>query len=288
MILADPAPQCPQQLPRATVVGTRNANDTLICAGGQLQPGQTFTVDLSTNPPPVIGMGGDLFGAQNGSVAGPFPIYGPSAPPPNDFSLSVSPASGQAAPGGSVAATVSTGVASGAAQSVSLSASGLPAGSTASFSPQTVTAGDSSTLTITTAAATPPGTYPITITGVDASATHSTTFALTVASAPAPSTLSLSCNLAPGSNDHEIDCMGSLMSGGSGVPQAPITLTYQPPSGSPTTHTASTTSNGTFADNYSVPLSGPPLAPGAWAVQARFAGDSTHAAASDSQSVIVP
>jgi hypothetical protein len=63
---------------------------------------------------------------------------------------------------------------------VSLSASGLPTGATASFSPTSVTAGASSTLTIATTAATPAGTYPISIAGTSASATHSTTYTLTV------------------------------------------------------------------------------------------------------------
>jgi hypothetical protein len=71
-------------------------------------------------------------------------------------------------------------VTSGSAQSVSLSASGLPSGATASFSPASVTAGSSSTLTITTSSSTAAGTYPITVTGTGASATHTATYTLTV------------------------------------------------------------------------------------------------------------
>jgi hypothetical protein len=103
-----------------------------------------------------------------------------STPPTNDFSVSVSPASGSANPGSSLTTTVSTATTSGAAQSVSLSASGLPSGATASFNPASVTSGGSSTLTIATATSTPPGTYPVTITGTAASGSHTTTFALTV------------------------------------------------------------------------------------------------------------
>ena len=98
----------------------------------------------------------------------------------NDFSISVSPASGSTAQGGSVSATVSTAVTSGSAETVSLSASGLPAGATATFSPSSVTAGGSSTMTISTSASTPTSTFPITITGTATSATHSTPFSLTV------------------------------------------------------------------------------------------------------------
>ncbi|MEE6258562.1 S8 family peptidase [Plantactinospora sonchi] len=101
-------------------------------------------------------------------------------PPTNDFSVSVSPTSGSAAPGGSVTATVSTATTAGSAQSVSLSASGLPSGATATFNPATVTSGGSSTLTIATSAGTPAGTYPVTVTGAGASASRTATFTLTV------------------------------------------------------------------------------------------------------------
>ncbi|MEV4496115.1 S8 family serine peptidase [Micromonospora arborensis] len=101
-------------------------------------------------------------------------------PPANDFSVSVSPTSGSTAPGGSVTATVGTATTAGSAQSVSLSASGLPTGATASFSPSTVTSGGSSTLTIATSASTPAGSYPITITGSGAAGTRTATYTLTV------------------------------------------------------------------------------------------------------------
>ncbi|MFI7606933.1 S8 family peptidase [Micromonospora sp. NPDC049366] len=101
-------------------------------------------------------------------------------PPANDFSVSVSPTSGSTAPGGSVTATVGTATTAGSAQSVSLSASGLPAGATASFSPATVTSGGSSTLTIATSASTPAGTYPVTITGTGAAGARTATYTLTV------------------------------------------------------------------------------------------------------------
>jgi hypothetical protein len=63
---------------------------------------------------------------------------------------------------------------------VNFSASGLPAGATASFNPASVTAGGSSTMTITTSASTAANTYPLTITGTGTSATHSTGYTLTV------------------------------------------------------------------------------------------------------------
>jgi hypothetical protein len=98
----------------------------------------------------------------------------------NDFSVSVSPNSAAVNPGSSATATVSTATTAGTAQTVSLSASGLPTGATALFNPMSVTSGGSSTLTLATATSTPPGTFPITITGTGTSATHTTTFTLTV------------------------------------------------------------------------------------------------------------
>ncbi|MER5332557.1 S8 family serine peptidase [Micromonospora sp. NPDC002717] len=107
-------------------------------------------------------------------------VVNDDTPPTNDFSVSVSPASGSTAPGGSVTATVATATTNGSAQSVSLSASGLPSGATASFSPATVTSGGSSTLTISTSASTAPGTYTVTVTGTAASGSKSATYSLTV------------------------------------------------------------------------------------------------------------
>jgi subtilisin family serine protease len=107
-------------------------------------------------------------------------FVGGGAPPANDFSISVSPTSGSVTAGGSVAATVSTATTSGSTQSVSLSASELPAGATASFSPASVSSGGTSTVTFSTSASTPSGTYPVTITGTGPSATHTTSFGLTV------------------------------------------------------------------------------------------------------------
>jgi len=107
-----------------------------------------------------------------------------AAPPEHDFSLSVSPTAGATPPGGSVTATVKTAVTAGDAQSVALTASGLPAGATASFTPASVTAGGSSTLTVSVGASTRPGNYPVTITGTGTYATRTATYTLTVEGPP--------------------------------------------------------------------------------------------------------
>ncbi|GAA1995576.1 M4 family metallopeptidase [Catenulispora subtropica] len=98
----------------------------------------------------------------------------------NDFSMAVSPTSGSVNPGSSLTATVSTTLTSGSAQSIALTASGLPTGATASFSPSSVNSGSSSTMTISTTSSTPSGSSTVTVKGTGASATHTTTFTLTV------------------------------------------------------------------------------------------------------------
>ncbi|WP_191844507.1 proprotein convertase P-domain-containing protein, partial [Catellatospora chokoriensis] len=108
-----------------------------------------------------------------------------ACPTGNDFSLAASPASGSVNPGSSVTSTIGATLTNGSAQTVSLSASGLPSGATASFSPTSITsAGGSSTLTIATSGSTPAGTYAVTVTGTGASSTRTTTYSLTVNGAP--------------------------------------------------------------------------------------------------------
>ena len=99
---------------------------------------------------------------------------------PNDFSISASPSSltlGQGVAGSSNIATTTT---SGEAQSITLSASGLPGGASPSFSANPITSGQSSTLAISTLSSTPTGTYSVTVIGTGSFATHSTTITLTV------------------------------------------------------------------------------------------------------------
>jgi subtilase family serine protease len=141
--------------------------------------GSTATCSPSYLCTGVAGYDGPTgLGTPNGVAA-----FGPGSAPANDFSISVSPSSATVTAGSGTSATVSTGTTSGSAQTVSLTASGLPSGATASFSPSSVTSGSSSTLTISTSSSTPAGTYTVTITGTGASATHTTSFALTVNSA---------------------------------------------------------------------------------------------------------
>jgi len=95
-----------------------------------------------------------------------------------DFSLAASPGNVSLVQGGAATTTITDTPANGFTGSVSLSASGLPSGVTASFSPASTTS--SSTLTLTASASATIGTATVTITGTSGSLTHATTIALNV------------------------------------------------------------------------------------------------------------
>ncbi|MFJ3632825.1 M28 family peptidase [Streptomyces sp. NPDC090112] len=98
----------------------------------------------------------------------------------NDFSMSLNPSSGSVQQGASVTTTVGTTVTTGTAQSVTLTASGLPAGVTASFNPATVQSGQSSVLTLTAGANTAPGTSTVVVKGQGAALSHTVDYTLNV------------------------------------------------------------------------------------------------------------
>jgi hypothetical protein len=83
------------------------------------------------------------------------------------FAIALNAASGSIARGGSVTTQVALMPVNGFAGSASLAASGLPAGVTASFSPNSVSAGNPATLTLHTSAKSPVGTFAITVTAVE-------------------------------------------------------------------------------------------------------------------------
>ncbi len=113
-------------------------------------------------------------GFDNVSVSGAVTL------PPNDFSISASPTTVPVTAGTSGSTSITTALVSGSAESIALSATGLPLGVTAGFSPTSVTAGGSSNLTFTVTGSVAPGTYPIGVTGTAPSATHGTSVSLTV------------------------------------------------------------------------------------------------------------
>ena len=147
-------------------------------------PGSTVTMALPSSMLAGLAVNSHSAGKLGTVVFDTVSLGGAAPPPPNDFSIGASPASVSVVVGSSGTSTIGTTVVSGSAESIALSASGLPSGVTAGFAPASVTAGGSSPLTLTVGAAVAPGTYPITVTGTAPSATHSTVVNLTVTAAP--------------------------------------------------------------------------------------------------------
>ena len=109
-----------------------------------------------------------------------------------DFSISAAPSSVSIVRGGaSGASTVSTAAISGFTGSVSLAASGAPAGVTVSLSPASVTVGSSAVATLSASSTAGAGTFAITITGTSAAKVHTATISLTV-TAPVVNDFSIS------------------------------------------------------------------------------------------------
>ncbi len=102
--------------------------------------------------------------------------------PTPDFAISAAPASVSVVQGANGTSTITTTVSGGFNNSVALTSSGAPAGTTVSFSPSSIAApgNGTSTMTMAVGASTATGTYAITVTGTGGSTTHPTTVSLTV------------------------------------------------------------------------------------------------------------
>ena len=104
----------------------------------------------------------------------PTPTPTPTPTPAPDFSLSISPSTVTLHRGGGTAAyTVAITPSGGFSSTVQLSVSGLPSGTTGSFSPNPATT--SSVLTLNVSSSTAPGSYPFTVSGTSGSLTHTAT-----------------------------------------------------------------------------------------------------------------
>jgi hypothetical protein len=102
----------------------------------------------------------------------------------SSFSLSSSASTLTIAAGNSSSSTITSSLSGVFNSAISLSASGLPSGATASFSPTSIAApgSGSSMITIAVGAATQPGTYNVVVNGSGGGQTHSATINLTVSS----------------------------------------------------------------------------------------------------------
>ena len=142
----------------------------------------TMTITVGSNTPTgtypitVTGNGGGI--QQNTTVT----LTVTAAP---NFTISASPASLSIQQGNQGTSTITATISGGFNGAITLSASGMPSGVTASFNPQTIPApgAGSSTMTITVGSNTAPGTYPITVTGNGGGVQQNTTVTLTVTAA---------------------------------------------------------------------------------------------------------
>ncbi|WP_163511533.1 trypsin-like serine protease [Fodinicola acaciae] len=172
---------------KAKAAGKANVgamNPTIYAVAQSSQYSSTFRdVTSGNNGTYNAGTGYDLctgWGSPQGdNLADPL-INGGGPAPANDFSIAADPSSVSVDPGKSVTSTIKTAVTKGDAQTVSLTASGLPSGVTASFNPTSVTAGQSSTLTLSAAASASPGNASVKVNGKTTDASHDATVALTV------------------------------------------------------------------------------------------------------------
>jgi beta-glucosidase len=103
----------------------------------------------------------------------------PAAATP-DFSFSTAPSLETVGAGSNATYTVNLSPSNGFTGSVAWSASNLPSGATAAFSPTSTTTSGNSGLTIATSPSTPKGSFPVTITGASGILTHSTTATISV------------------------------------------------------------------------------------------------------------
>ncbi len=156
-------------------------NPSSISAPGNGSSSMTITVASSTPtgtyPLTVTGSGG---GKQQQTTLTLTVTAAPS------FTIAASPSSLSVAQGNQGTSTITTTATNGFNDSIALTASGLPSGTSASFNPSTISApgNGSSTITITVGSSTPTGTYPITVTGNGGGVQQSTTIMLTVTGSP--------------------------------------------------------------------------------------------------------
>ncbi len=97
-----------------------------------------------------------------------------------DFAISATPPSETVVQGNGESYAVTVNALNGFAGTVMLSASGLPSGANATFSPNSINTSGMATMSVTTSPTTPPGTYTITVTGTSGALVHNATVTLIV------------------------------------------------------------------------------------------------------------
>jgi Abnormal spindle-like microcephaly-assoc'd, ASPM-SPD-2-Hydin len=203
-----------------------------------LSPGQSLTFNVTFTPLTAGSASGTLSLTASGSVPSlSISLSGTAAAP--DFSLSALPSSLTIAQGSNGSSTISVALQNGFTGSVSLAASGLPSGVTASFGTNPITGTSGSTLTLTASSAATTGTSTVTITGTSGTRSHTTTVALTVkatvsALIATPTMLSFTYQIGspvPGAQSISVTASASTLSftastsGGTWLSAAPISGT---------------------------------------------------------------
>ena len=118
---------------------------------------------------------------------GAYEYAGSAPPPPTSFDFSLSNSGNiSVSQAGSAVNTITATLVNGTPASLTFSASGLPTGATASFSPVSCSPNCSTTLTITTPASTPLGNSTITVTAIGGGTTKTTSFTLTISDTTFP------------------------------------------------------------------------------------------------------
>jgi subtilase family serine protease len=123
--------------------------------------------------------GYDLVTGWGSPNAGLIDALAPVSSSPS-FTLSASPSSLSVLQGSNGSSTITSTAVDGFNSAVALTASGMPAGVTATFNPTSITGSGSSSLTLAVASTTATGTYTITVTGTGGGLTKTTTVSLTV------------------------------------------------------------------------------------------------------------
>jgi subtilisin family serine protease len=147
----------------AAIAGGAGASQLTVTAAASLAPG--------SYPLTINGTSGSL------AHTAPVTLVVSAAP---DFSLSVTPASGTVVAGQATAYTVNVASIAGFAGTVTLSASGLPSGASASFAPSSPRAPGSSTLTVKTIRSSTRGAFTVRVTGKSGALTRQATVTLVV------------------------------------------------------------------------------------------------------------
>jgi hypothetical protein len=174
--------------------GATTSGTTFSPSAGELSSSTTYYWEVHGRSP-----------NQAGAWSSPIWSFTTGSAVSNDFSIQMSPSSQTVNQGGSVTYTVITGTTSGSNQNITLSATNLPSGVTASFNPATVTSGNQSILTLSASSSASTGTYTITLVGTGISATHTTAFSATVAQVIASSGVLSSSPLSFTFNSQTVD-----------------------------------------------------------------------------------